>query len=294
MLGAAWIAGRAVIPAIAASCNGALISIASRDAERARAMASQHAIPTVAPDYEAVLADRDVDAVYIPLVNNLHKEWTLRALAAGKHVLCEKPLGMNTAEAMDMAEAARVSGLVLMEAFMYRFHPRMRAFIAGLRGGGTPLHVQASFGFPLNDPANYRLDMTLGGGALLDVGCYTVNVARQLLGEPDTVLARARFNAATGVDMSVSALLHFAAGGTASLWSSFESAEEQGVTAITAKDTFRLEQPFSAWRDPHDPYQLMVESFADTVMNGGAPEVSLEDSIANMRVLDRIREAFTL
>ena len=294
MLGAAWIAGRAVIPAIAASRNGALISIASRDAERARAMAAQHSIPNVAPDYEAVLADRDVDAVYIPLVNNLHKEWTLRALAAGKHVLCEKPLGMNTAEAMDMAEAARASGLVLMEAFMYRFHPRMQAFIAGLRGDDAPLHVQASFGFPLNDPANYRLEMALGGGALLDVGCYTVNVARQLLGEPDTVLARARFHPETGVDMSVSALLHFADGATASLWSSFESAEEQGVTAVTAKDTFRLEQPFSAWRDPHDPYQLMVESFADTVVSGGAPAVPLEDSVANMKVLDQIREAFAV
>lgn len=257
-------------------------------------MAAQHAVLTVAQDYEAVLADRNVDAVYIPLVNNLHKEWTLRALAAGKHVLCEKPLGMNADEAMDMADAARASGLVLMEAFMYRFHPRMQAFIAGLRGNDAPLHVQASFGFPLKDPANYRLDMALGGGALLDVGCYTVNVSRQLLGEPDTVLARARFHPKTGVDMSVSALLHFAAGGTASLWSSFESAEEQGVTAVTPNGIFRLEQPFSAWRDPHDPYQLMVESFADTVMNGGEPEVSLDDSVANMKVLDQIREAFSI
>ena len=178
-----------------------------------------------------------------------------------------------------------------MEAFMYRFHPRMRTFVEGLHADERPLHVQASFGFPLSDPSNYRLQPALGGGALLDVGCYTVSVARWLLGEPDTVLARARFDHKTGVDMSVSSLLHFSGGGTASLWCSFESAEEQGVTAVTTKGTYSLERPFTAWQDPHDPYQLMVESFADSVQNGSDCEVSLDESIANMRALDRIREA---
>jgi len=291
VLGAAWIAGRAVLPAIAASRNGRLVSIASRDPQRAEAMAEDHSFVRVAQGYDEVLADPDVDAVYIPLVNSLHKEWSERSLAAGKHVLCEKPLGMNAAEAAAMADASRRSGKLLMEAFMYRFHPRMRAFVAGLRGDEKPLHVQASFGFPLNDPSNYRLQQALGGGALLDVGCYTVSVARWLLGEPDTVLARARFDEKSGVDMSVSSLLHFAGGGTASLWCSFESAEEQGVTAVTTKGTYSLERPFTAWQDPHDPYQLMVESFADSVRNGTEPEVSLDESIANMQVLDRIRQA---
>jgi xylose dehydrogenase (NAD/NADP) len=291
VLGAAWIAGRAVLPAIAASRNGRLVSIASRDLERARAMASQHAIDKVAGDYDDVLADPEVEAVYIPLVNSLHREWTERSLAAGKHVLCEKPIGMNAEDAAVMADASRRSGRLLMEAFMYRFHPRMRAFVEGLRGDERPLHVQASFGFPLSDASNYRLQAALGGGALLDVGCYTVSVARWLLGEPDTVLARARFDQKTGVDMSVSSLLHFAGGGTASLWSSFESAEEQGVTAVTAKGTYTLERPFTAWHDPQDPYQLMVESFADSVRNGTDPDVSLAESIANMRALDQIRDA---
>lgn len=244
----------------------------------------------MARDYDAVLADRDVEAVYIPLVNSLHKEWTLRALAAGKHVLCEKPLGMDAEEAEEMAAAAESSGLLLMEAFMYRFHPRIEAFVAGLRGGDQALHVQASFGFPLNDTSNYRLQPSLGGGALLDVGCYTVSVARWLLGEPDTVLARARFDPTTGVDMSVSALLHFGGGSTASLWCSFESAEEQGLTAVTAREVFSLERPFTAWQDPHDPYQLMVESFAGSVAGGAEPAISLAESVANMKVLDRIRE----
>ncbi len=291
MLGAAWIAGRAVLPAIVASRNGRLISVASRDLERAGELASHHAIPKVARDYDEVLADPEVEAVYIPLVNSLHREWTERALAAGKHVLCEKPLGMNADEAATMADASRRSRRLLMEAFMYRFHPRMRAFVEGLRGDERPLHVQASFGFPLSDPSNYRLQPALGGGALLDVGCYTVSVARWLLGEPDTVLARARFDQKTGVDMSVSSLLHFSSGGTASLWCSFESAEEQGVTAVTTEGTYTLERPFTAWQDPHDPYQLMVESFADSVRNGTECEVSLDESIANMSALDRIREA---
>ena len=291
MLGAAWIAGRAVLPAIAASRNGRLVSIASRDLERARAIASQHAIRKVARDYDDVLADPEVEAVYIPLVNSLHKEWTERSLAAGKHVLCEKPLGMNAEEAAVMADASHRSGRLLMEAFMYRFHPSIRAFVEGLRGDERPLHVQASFGFPLSDASNYRLQPALGGGALLDVGCYTVSVARWLLGEPDTVLARARFDQKSGVDLSVSSLLHFAGGGTASLWCSFESAEEQGVTAVTGKGTYAVERPFTAWRDPHDPYLLMVESFADSVRDGTDPDVSLDESIANMRVLDRIREA---
>jgi D-xylose 1-dehydrogenase (NADP+, D-xylono-1,5-lactone-forming) len=291
VLGAAWIAGRAVLPAIAASRNGRLVSIASRDVDRARAMASQHAISKIARGYDDVLADPEVDAVYIPLVNSLHKEWTERSLAAGKHVLCEKPLGMNADEAAAMAGASRSAGRLLMEAFMYRFHPRMRAFVEGLGGDEKPLHVQASFGFPLSDASNYRMKAELGGGALLDVGCYTVSVARWLLGEPDTVLARARFDRETGVDMSVSALLHFGGGGTASLWCSFESAEEQGVTAISAKGTYALERPFTAWQDPHDPYQLMVESFADSVRNGTKPEVTLDESIANMRTLDLISEA---
>src|SRR5205807_9876246 len=174
ILGAAWIAGRAVAPAIAASRNGRLVSIASRDPNRARAFATEFAIERVAPDYDAVLSDPDVDAVYVPLVNNLHLHWTLRAFDAGKHVLCEKPLGMNAGEAERMAEAADRSGRLLMEAFMYRFHPRARAFVENVRGRHI-LHVPSTFGFLEEDRANYRMRRELRAGALLDAGCYTVN-----------------------------------------------------------------------------------------------------------------------
>ncbi len=284
MLGAAGIADGNVMPAIAASSNGRLVAIASRDPERAQRLASPHSVTRVSSTYEAVLEDGEVEAVYIPLVNSLHKEWTLRALAAGKHVLCEKPLGMDTAEAEDMASAAKAGGAHLMEAFMYRFHPRMRDFVDGLR---DPIHVQASFGFLLEDKANYRLQRALGGGALLDVGCYTVSVARWILGEPDDVLALARVD---GVDMSVSALLHFPGGPTASLWASFESPEEQELTVVAKEATHRLERPFT-WRDADDPYRLMVESFADSVLRDRPVAIPLSESIANMTVLDRIRVA---
>ncbi len=285
MLGAAWIAGAAVLPAIAASSNGRLVAIAGRDAERARKMASPYQDLRVLETYEAVLADPTVDAVYVPLVNSAHKEWTLRALDAGKHVLCEKPLAMDAPEAEVMAAAAASAGRLLMEAFMYRFHPRVASLVAGLR---DTLYVEASFGFGLDDPSNYRLTAELGGGALLDVGCYVVSVARWILGEPSRVLARSRFSG--GVDMTTSALLQFDRGETAALWASFESPEEQGLTVVMRGGVERLERPFTS-RDDADPYQLMVESFARSVIEGRPTAIPLSESIANMKVLDRIRAA---
>jgi predicted dehydrogenase len=288
ILGAAWIAGRAVAPAMAASRNGRLVTIASRDQERARAFASEHGVARVAASYDEVLSDPEVDAVYLPLVNNLHLDWARRCFEAGKHVLCEKPLGMNAVEAEEMKSAAERSGLLLMEAFMYRFHPRARAFVESLRGKRL-LHVTATFGFPLDDADNYRLKRDLGGGALLDVGCYTVNVARWILGEPRSVSAQATTR--SGVDVATAALLDFDGGATASVWCSFESGEEQRLIVIGHEGTWTLETPFSAWRDPHDPYQLMVESFADSILQRMPVELPLDDTVANMRVLDRIREA---
>ena len=279
------------MPAINASSNGRLVAIASRDPARAGHLARKHGVPTVAPDYAGVLTDRDVDAVYIPLTNDAHREWTLRALAAGKHVLCEKPLAMNAAEAEEMAAAAREAGLCLMEAFMYRFHPRTRGFIERLLAGDRPEQVEAKFGFPMNHPGDFRLVPELGGGALLDVGCYTVNIARWLLGEPDTVSGEARIDPETKVDMTASARLQFPGGATASLWCSFESPEEQGLRVVTAKGELTLPTPFGARVDAEDPYQLMVESFGDSVAGDGKVAIPPDDSVANMLVLDRIRQA---
>jgi predicted dehydrogenase len=275
------------MPAISASSNGRLVAIASRDPERARTLAARHSVPLVCPTYEALLLEPEVDAVYIPLHHSAHKEWALRAAAAGKHVLCEKPLGMDAAEAEEMGAAAERAGVLLMEAFMYRFHPRPREFVAALR---EPMYVNATFGFTLDDPKNFRLRKSLGGGALLDVGCYTVSIARWILGEPVGVDASAHIaEGPEGVDMTVSALLRFAGGATASVWASFEGPEEQEVTVVAKGGRARLERPFSQMEP--DPYRLMVESFARSALGGYPVELPVADSVANMRVLDSIRAA---
>ena len=169
---------------------------------------------------------------------------------------------------------------------MYRFHPAMREFVESLR---DPMHVHATFGFTVKEADDIRLQAPLGGGSLLDVGCYTVSVSRWILGEPVSVQAVARME--HGVDMTVSALLEFPRDATASVWASFESPEAQELEVITREQVHRRERPFTSYRDPHDPYQLMVESFADSVLHNRPVAIPLSESIANMRVLDRIAEA---
>lgn len=286
MLGAAWIAGVALLPAIDASRNGRVVALASRSGTRAREMIAPYSGAHAVESYEALLEMKEIDAVYVPLPNNLHREWTLRALAAGKHVLCEKPLAMNATEAEEMSSAATVAGRKLMEGFMYRFDPRTRAFVEAIR---EPLHVQASFGFLLQGD-NYRFEAALGGGALYDVGCYAAGIARWILGEPVEVLAHARIE--NGVDMTTSALLVFDGGRTASVWASFESPETQEVTVVSRDRVDRLDRPFTSDRSGLSQ-RLMVESFADSVLNDEPVVIPPRESIANMRTLDRIRDAFS-
>ena len=286
ILGAANIARRAMLEAIAASRNGRVVAMASRDPQRAREMLAPYPEARVFESYESLLADPRIDLVYNPLPNSLHREWTLRALEAGKHVLCEKPIGLNAREAEEMAAAASAAGKHLMEAFMYRFHPAMRELVASSRNA---IHVEASFGFKVRDAADIRVQSAMGGGALLDVGCYTVSVARWILGEPDHVVARSTIR--NGVDMTTSALLHFPGGPTAAAWCSLESAGVQELMVITPDDVLRRSPAFNARHDPDDPYQLMVESFADSVIHDRPVEIPLSESIANMLVLDRIAEA---
>ncbi|MDX1495553.1 MAG: Gfo/Idh/MocA family oxidoreductase, partial [Longimicrobiales bacterium] len=173
VLSTANIGRAAVNPAIQASSNGELVAVASRDADRARAFASEHGIPESCGSYEALLERDDIDAVYIPLPNSMHREWTIRAAEAGKHVLCEKPLALDAAECEEMEAAAAEAGVKLMEAFMYRFHPRTERVVEMLREGvvGEPKTVRSTFTFRLRSRDNIRLDPDLGGGALMDVGC---------------------------------------------------------------------------------------------------------------------------
>jgi predicted dehydrogenase len=279
ILGAADIARKALIPAIEAARNAELIALASRDLERGRALFAGR----VVSDYAVLLDDREVDAVYIPLPNGLHKEWAIRALAAGKHVLCEKPLATNAVDAVEMAAAARARGRLLMEAFMYRFHPSIQGVVGRLREA-PPEEIWASFGFPLREPGNIRFDPELGGGALLDVGVYTISLARWIYGEPEWVEATGRV---AEVDMTVSMTLGFPGGAHARLFASFDTPE---VQELHAGDLF-VDKPFTAWRDPVDPYQLMVEEFSAAALGGLPAPLSLEDSIANLRVVDAVRRS---
>jgi predicted dehydrogenase len=174
-----------------------------------------------------------------------------------------------------------------MEAVMYRFHPRMRALAASLAGAEIR-HLSASFAFPIDKPGNYRLRPDLGGGALLDIGFYTADVARWLLGEPERVEAVIRRDA---VDMSCTALLGFAGGAQAALFSSFEAPELQELVVVCADRVERVDETFTGHREPDDPYRLMVEEFSEAALTGAPSPLPLESSLANMRLLDRIRDA---
>ena len=198
-------------------------------------------------------------------------------------MLCEKPLAVRAADAVAMAAAARASGRLLMEAVMYRFHPRIRALVQELRRD-PPRSSWISFGFTLRRRPDIRLDPDLGGGALLDVGTYTISLARWIHGEPDWVRATAR---GEPVDMTTSMTLAFPSGARAFCFCSFETPE---VQELRARD-LRVAKPFTAYRDPEDPYQLMVEEFSAAALGGLPAPLPLEDSIANLRVVDGIRRS---
>jgi predicted dehydrogenase len=307
VLSVANIGIRAVIPAIQRARNGRVVAVASRTAERARDVAGRLGIGRAHGSYQALLDDPDVHAVYIPLPNSMHREWTIRCAEAGKHVLCEKPLGLSAAECEEMIAACRQHGVRLMEAFMYRFHPRTRRVAQMAAGGavGDLRLVRAAFTFAIRDPAtNIRLAPALGGGALYDVGCYGVNVSRMVLGEPEEGFAWARMSG--GVDDVMSAMLRFPGDRTALVDCSLRVASRQEYEVVG--DTGRMTVPTaflpgtadaeihvvrsgerSVERVPGvDQYQLMVEHFADVILTGAPLLLPPEDATANLRVIEAL------
>ena len=210
VMGAATIARVCVIPAIQKSRNGIVLALASRSVQKATEASGKNGIPRVYGDYQALIEDPAVEAIYIPLPNHLHCKWTIEALSAGKHVLCEKPLACNAAEAEAMAAAAQSAGRLLMEGVMYRFHPRSRQIRQQVLAGaiGAPRLIRSAFCYRMadeacRDPHNARLTPEMGGGALLDVGCYGTNVARWLYAaEPRQVQCQACYHPG-GVDLHV-------------------------------------------------------------------------------------------
>ena len=315
ILSTADIAINKVIPGIRRSARGEVVAIASREGDRAAAVAARLGIPRAHATYEALLADPGVDAVYIPLPNHLHARWSIAALRAGKPVLCEKPLAMTADEAQAMADVARETGVPLMEAFMYRHHPSwvaVRELVASGRIGRLRA-VDSWFSYYNDDPANIRNIREAGGGALYDIGCYTINLSRMLFGaEPDDVLARVVRDPDLGVDVLTSAILGFG-DGMATFTVSTRVETDQRVHVYGRDGRISIDIPFNippdrptrvrvvAGGDPPvapaeevlefptaDPYASEADAFAATVLDGAPVPVPPEDAVANLRVIERV------
>jgi xylose dehydrogenase (NAD/NADP) len=313
ILGCAGIAERSFIPAARRTDNAVLGSIASRDPARAGDWARRFGFAKTHRTYQDLVDDPAVDAVYNPLPNDLHAEWSIRALRAGKHVLCEKPMAMNAPEVRAMIQAAETHGVLLMEGFMYKFHPQIAKTLDLVREGAVgPLRsIHSSFTFHFErDGADYRWFPGHGGGALYDVGCYAISVARLVFGaEPSAVAAAARIDTATGVDMTTAVLLEFPGGRFALCDASFESHFQSRLLAVGLKATLRLDRAFSAKdfdvaveivrgdaveRLPirkANMFALMIEHFGEAVLGRAALRYPATDAWHNMRVIDACFES---
>jgi predicted dehydrogenase len=316
ILGTARIAVTQVVPAIQQSLRGAVVAVASRDDVRARSVASALGIPAAYGAYEALLASSEVDAVYIPLPNHLHAEWTIAAARAGKHVLCEKPLALNAAQAQEMVDAAERAGVTLMEAFMYRFHPtwlKVRDLIAtGAIGEVRCIH--SWFSYRNEDPRNIRNIPRYGGGALMDIGCYPVSVARMIFGgQPTAIHAASRRHPQFGTDMLTTALLEFG-DRHATFTCSTVAEPSQSVRVLGTTGAIDVPIPYNIPHDlrtevhliaggnppvapgmtpftfaPANQYGLQTDAFAEAVLDGRPLTPGPRDAIDNMSVIDAIR-----
>jgi predicted dehydrogenase len=317
ILSTANIGMKKVIPGVKKADRCEVLAIASRDGDVAKAASERLGIPRAYGSYEELLADGDVDAVYIPLPNHLHAEWTIASAGAGKHVLCEKPLAMNAAEAQTMVEACSSAGVRLMEAFMYRLHPSWEAVREQVASGriGRLRAVQSWFSYFNDDPANIRNILEFGGGALMDVGCYSVNLSRMLFGgEPDRVEASVTRDPESGVDVLTSAILGFS-DDIATFTCSTRAEPDQRVHVYGSQGRISVGIPFNIPPDlptqvfvtsggdppvnpatetltfePADQYTIQAERFARAVLDDEPVPIPPGDAVANMRVIEAIFE----
>ena len=308
VLSTANIGRGAVIPAIQQASNSELLAVASRDPQKAQDFAARLKIPKAYGGYDALFADGDIDAVYIPLPNSLHREWTIKAAEAGKHILCEKPLALNATECVEMADAAQQHRVKLMEAFMYRFHPQTKRVFELVRGGvlGEVRLIHSAFTFRVTNPQNIRLQASLGGGSLMDVGCYCVNVSRTLAGqEPIEVQAYANWGA-SGVDEQIAATLRFAGGLLAQFDCALSLSRREYYQVVGTEGALDVPLAFlpgthdTVIRERHgrdetvhtisgvDEYRLMVEHFANCVLQDEPPRYPPAEAAANMQVIEAL------
>ena len=314
ILGCANIARKAVIPGIIGAGNSELYAVASRSKEKAADFAEEFGAAVYYGDYDKLLADQEIDAVYIPLPNGFHKEWTIKAAEAGKHILCEKPLsGKSRAEAEEMFAAAQKNKVKLMEAFMYRFQPFVIKLKEMVEEGaiGKIKEIKSNFAFDISSRReDIRFKAELDGGALNDIGCYTVNISRYLMGEMPTKVANFfQKKTADGVDLSGSATLYFEGGSFASLYYSINSYDEQDLEVVGSEGIIRIPNFFS-WREDNyflldkdgevektpvetgPQYQLEVEAFAEAVLNDTEIPLKVDtETYANLKVMDAMRKS---
>ncbi len=314
VLGAARIATKRVIPGMQAGEHCEIAAIASRDGERAREAARQLGIPKAYGSYEALLADPEIDAIYNPLPNHLHVPWSIRAAEAGKHVLCEKPIGMDAAETRQLIAARDRTGVVMGEAFMVAAHPQWRRVIELVRGGriGKLLSAAGTFSYFNLDAGNIRNKPEYGGGALYDIGCYPIKTSRMVFGEePVRVTGMVVRDPHFGIDVLTSAVLEYPSAHCIFTCST-QIAGQQSMRFFGTHGRIEPEIPFNATpggvsrviiddgRDLYgggrvveeipacDQYTLQGDLFSRAIREGGAPPVPLEDALRNMAVIDAV------
>ena len=309
LLGTARI-NRSVIPPLRLSVRNHLLAVASRTQDRANAYAAEWSIPRAHGSYDALLADPDINVVYIPLPNQLHAEWAIKAAEAGKHVLCEKPLALSSEEVDTMEAAAKKAGTLLVEAFMYRFHKRTLKIKEFVENGtiGDLHHIKGAFTFPLNRPKDVRWDPELGGGSLWDVGCYPLSFSRYIVGhEPEKVFAT-QYIGDTGIDESFTAHLQFPGDITAQFDSGFRSQFRMHMEITGSKASIDVPMAFKPEQrcyihlhignntehiavDGNHLYVDEVEHVAKVVLDGNTSILPITDSRHNVNAIKALYES---
>ncbi len=299
-----------VVPAMMRGTHSEVVAIASRDLAKAQAAASKLGIAKAYGSYEALLADPEVEAIYNPLPNHLHVPVSIQALQAGKHVLCEKPIALSAAEAQQLVDAGqRYPQLKLMEAFMYRHHPqwqRAKAIVAS-GGIGQLRTINSVFSYFLTDPSNVRNQADIGGGGLMDIGCYNISLSRFIFGsEPTRVCGLVEYDPTLNVDRLASGMMQFA-DGTATFTCSTQLSSYQRVNIFGTTGRIEIEIPFNAPPDKPckmwhtrsgttqeivfpvcDQYTIQGDLFSLAILNDTPVPTPMSDAVANMRVIEAI------
>lgn len=305
ILGVARVATNHVIPAMQRGQYSEITAIASRDFDKAKRASATFGIPKAYGSYEELVADPDVEAIYNPLANHLHVPWSIRAAEAGKHVLCEKPIGLNVEEVRQLLETRDRTGVKIQEAFMIRTHPQWLATVEMIRSGriGTPRSVMGYFGFFNDDPANIRNKPVTGGGAVMDIGCYLINTSRFVFGEePRRVMALMEVDPQLGVDRLTSMILDYPSGHAVATCGT-QIAYSQRVHIFGTQGHIEIQIPFNPPKDRAsslvvngelqelavcNQFAIQGDLFSKAIRENTPVAIPLEDSLSNMQVIEAV------